>query len=126
MQYQQNNDNWDQHTDFLSYFNSGNLKVTCDGTPTINFMVHENTRIVDVTEIPISLKNRPGVFKQLSEAKTLAKSLSKQNITLEIRLQGNPVLKLGRNANPKLAKIVTLSSDIEITDLMKLKKLNDF
>ena len=118
--------NFDLPADFLSYFNSGNLKVTCDGTPTINFMVHENTRIVDITEIPISLKNRPGVVKQLSEAKRLAKSLSEQNITLEIRLQGNPVLRLGRNANPKLAKIVTLSNDIEITDLMKLKKLNDF
>ncbi|MCV0401674.1 MAG: hypothetical protein K5777_06830 [Nitrosopumilus sp.] len=118
--------NFDLSADFLSYFNSGNVKVTCDGAPTINFMVDDNTRIVDVTEIPISLKNRPGFFKQLSEAKTLAKSLSKQNITLEIRLQGNPVLKLGKNANPKLAKIVTLSNDIEITDVMKLKKLNDF
>ena len=28
-------------------------------------------------------------------------------------------------ANPKLAKIITLSSDIEITDLRKLKKLSD-
>ncbi len=35
------------------------------------------------------------------------------------------VLKLGEKANPKLAKIITLSSNIEITDLRKLKKLSD-
>jgi len=42
-----------------------------------------------------------------------------------VRFQGDPVLKLGEKANPKLAKIVTRSSDIEITDLRKLKKLSD-
>jgi hypothetical protein len=33
--------------------------------------------------------------------------------------------ELGEKANPKLAKIITLSSNIEITDLRKLKKLSD-
>jgi hypothetical protein len=117
--------NFDLPSNFLSYLEFGNLKITCDGSPTINFMIHGDTRIIDVTEIPISMENRPSFFKQLSEAKALAKSLSKQNLTVEIRLQGDPVLKLGKNANPKLAKIVTLSNNIEITDLKKLKKLND-
>jgi hypothetical protein len=65
------------------------------------------------------------LIKQLSEAKDLAKNLKQENITLEVRLQGETVLKLGKKANPKLAKIVTLSSDIEINDLRKLKKLSD-
>ena len=68
---------------------------------------------------------RPRLIKQLSEAKDLAKNLKKENTTLEVRLQGEPVLKLGEKANPKLAKIVTLSNNIEITDLRKLKKLSD-
>ena len=61
----------------------------------------------------------------MSEAKDLAKNLKQENITLEVKLKGEPVLKLGEQANPKLAKIVTLSGDIEITDLKKLKKLSD-
>jgi len=117
--------NFDLPANFLSFLNSGGLKVTCDSAPSINFTVEGNSRIIDIIDIPIQITKRPGLIKQLSEAKDLAKNLKQENITLEIRLQGEPVLKLGENANPKLAKIVTLSSDIEITDLRKLKKLSD-
>jgi len=67
----------------------------------------------------------PGFLKQLSEAKELAKDLAKKKTTIEVRFKGDIVLKLGEKANPKLAKIVTRSGDIEITDLRKLKKLSD-
>jgi hypothetical protein len=117
--------NFDLPANFLSFLNSGGLKVTCDGNPSINFTVEGNSRIIDIIDIPIEITKRPGLIKQLSEAKDLAKNLKQENITLEIRLQGEPVLKLGEDASPKLAKIVTLSNNIEITDLRKLKKLSD-
>ena len=117
--------NFDLPANFLSFLNSGGLKVTYDDIPSINFTVEGNSRIIDIIDIPIEIEKRPGLIKQLSEAKELAKNLKKENITLEIRLQGESVLKLGENANPKLAKIVTLSNNIEITDLRKLKKLSD-
>jgi len=117
--------NFDMPANFLSFLQGGSLKVTCDDSPSINFMAEGNSRIVDIIDIPIEITKRPGMIKQLSEAKDLAKNLKQQSITLEVRLQGEPVLKLGEKANPKLAKIVTLSSDIEITDLRKLKKLSD-
>jgi len=117
--------NFDMPANFLSFLNSGGLKVTCDGNPSINFTVEGNSRIIDIIEIPIEITKRPGLIKQLSEAKDLAKNLKQQGITLEIMMQGETILKLGENANPKLAKIVTLSNNIEITDLRKLKKLSD-
>ncbi|MDH3656732.1 MAG: hypothetical protein OEM77_01140 [Nitrosopumilus sp.] len=117
--------NFDLPANFLSFLNSGGLKVTCDGSPSINFMIEGNSRIIDIIDIPIEITKRPGLIKQLSEAKDLAKNLKQENITLEIRLQGEPVLKLGENVSPKFAKIVTLSNNIEITDLRKLKKLTD-
>jgi hypothetical protein len=117
--------NFDMPANFLSFLNSGGLKVTCDGNPSINFTVEGNSRIIDIIEIPIKITKRPGLIKQLSEAKDLAKNLKQQGITLEIMMQGETILKLGENANPKLAKIVTLSNNIEITDLRKLKKLSD-
>ena len=116
--------NFDIPANFLSFLQGGRLNVTCDGAPSINFMAEGNSRIVDIIDIPIEITKRPGLIKQLSEAKDLAKNLKQQSITLEVRLQGEPVLKLGEKANPKLAKIVTLSSNIEITDLRKLKKLS--
>ena len=116
---------FDLPANFLSFLQGGRLNVTCDGTPSVNFVAEGNSRIIDIIDIPIEVTKRPGLIKQLSEAKDLAKNLKQENITLEIRLQGEPVLKLGERANPKLAKIVTLSSDIEITDLRKLKKLSN-
>ena len=117
--------NFDMPANFLSFLQGGSLKVACDGTPSVNFTAEGNSRVVDIIDIPIEITKRPGLIKQLSEAKDLAKNLKQENITLEIRLQGETVLKLGEKANPKLAKIVTLSNNIEITDLRKLKKLSD-
>ncbi len=110
---------------FLSFLQGGSLRITCDDTPSINFVAGGNSRIIDIIDIPIEITKRQGLIKQLSEAKDLAKNLKKENITLEVRLHGEPVFKLGEKANPKLAKIVTLSNNIEITDLRKLKKLSD-
>ena len=117
--------NFDIPANFLSFLESGGLKVTCDGSSSVNFTAEGSSRIMDIIDIPIEITKSPGLIKQLSEAKDLAKNLKQENITLEIRLQGETVLKLGEKANPKLAKIVTLSNNIEITDLRKLKKLSD-
>ena len=117
--------NFDLPANFLSYLDNGKLSVTCNDSPTVNFHADGNTKIIDVIDIPIEINKMPGFLKQLSEAKDLAKNLVKQKTTIEVRLRGDTVLKLGEKANPKLAKIVTLSSNIEITDLRKLKKLSD-
>jgi hypothetical protein len=117
--------NFDLPANFLSYLDTGKLSVTCNDSPTINFHVDGSTKIIDIIDIPIEITKMPGFLKQLSEAKDLAKNLAKQKTTVEVRLRGETVLKLGEKANPKLAKIVTLSSNIEITDLRKLKKLSD-
>ena len=117
--------NFDLPANFLSYLDNGKLSVTCNDSPTVNFHADGSTKIIDVINIPIEVTKMPGFLKQLSEAKDLAKNLAKQKTTIEVRLRGDTVLKLGEKANPKLAKIVTLSSNIEITDLRKLKKLSD-
>ena len=116
---------FDLPANFLSYLDTGKLSVTCNDSPAVNFHADGSTKIIDVINIPIEITKMPGFLKQLSEAKDLAKNLAKQKTTIEIRLRGDTVLKLGEKANPKLAKIVTLSSNIEITDLRKLKKLSD-
>ena len=116
---------FDLPANFLSYLDTGKLSVTCNDSPAVNFHADGSTKIIDVIDIPIEITKMPGFLKQLSEAKDLAKNLAKQKTTIEVRLRGDTVLKLGEKANPKLAKIVTLSSNIEITDLRKLKKLSD-
>ena len=117
--------NFDLPANFLSYLDTGKLSITCNDSPTINFHVDGSTKIIDIIDIPIEITKMPGFLKQLSEAKELAKDLAQKKTTIEVRLRGDTVLKLGEKANPKLAKIITLSSNIEITDLRKLKKLSD-
>ena len=118
-------DSIDLPTHLLSFFSGGRLKIKCDGIESINFISQDDSMIIDIIDIPIKISGKPGLIKQLSEAKDLAKKLKKQKLTLEIRYLGDTVLKLGEKANPKLAKIVTLSGDIEITDIKKLKKLSE-
>jgi hypothetical protein len=117
--------NFDLPANFLSYLDTGKLNITCNDSPSINFHVDGSTKIIDIIDIPIEITKMPGFLKQLSEAKELAKDLTQKKTTIEVRLRGDTVLKLGEKANPKLAKIITLSSNIEITDLRKLKKLSD-
>ena len=116
---------FDLPANFLSYLDTGKLSITCNDSPTMNFHVDGSTKIIDIIDIPIEITKMPGFLKQLSEAKELAKDLAQKKTTIEVRLRGDTVLKLGEKANPKLAKIITLSSNIEITDLRKLKKLSD-
>ena len=109
----------------LSFLQNGNLRIACDGIPSINFAAEGDSLIIDIIEIPVKITKKPGLIRRLSEAKDLARNLRQENITLEIRLQGEPVLRLGEKANPRLAKVVTLSGDIEIADLRRLKKLSE-
>ena len=110
---------------FLIWLKSGSLKIKSGEKESINFLATKNSRVIDIIEIPIKVSKKLGLIKQLSEARKLAKKLKQENITLEIKFKGQPVLKLGDKANPKIAKIITLSNDIEITDIKKLKHLMD-
>ena len=111
-------------SNFLSSLTNGGLKINFDDEQLFSFKSTGDSRILDIIDVPIKLSKKPGLIKQLSEAKSLAKKLNQENVTFEIRLKGDTVLKLGKSANPKLAKIVTMSSHIEIKDLKKLKKLS--
>lgn len=112
-------------SNFLSSLTNGSVNVKYGDSTIINFTANKNSKIIDIFDVPIKIPIKIGLIKQLSEAKDLAKQLKKENTTLEIKFKGDTVLKLGKDANPKLAKIVTLSNDIEITDISKLKKLKD-
>ena len=108
---------------FLISLQKGRVKIDCDNQPAINFSSSSDTRTIDILDISMMLSKKPGFIKQLSEAKSLARKLKDKKITLDVRYKGDLVLRLGEKANPKFARIVTLSKNIEISDLKKLKSL---
>ena len=108
---------------FLISLAKGGVEIDCNDEPAINFSSNGNIRTIDILDMPMKLSKKPGFIKQLSEAKNLAKRLNEQDVTLDVRYKGDLVLRLGEKANPKLARIVTLSKNIEISDVKKLKSL---
>ena len=110
---------------FLISLQKGGVKIDCDDNPAISFTSADNIRTIDILDISMKISKKPGFIKQLSEAKNLAKKLKEEKVTLDVRYKGDLVLRLGEKANPKLARIVTLSKDIEISDLKKLKSLKN-
>ena len=70
--------NFDIPANFLSYLDTGKLSITCNDSPTINFYVDGSTKVIDIIDIPIELTKMPGLLKQLSEAKDLAKDFAEK------------------------------------------------
>ena len=73
----------DLPTHFLSFFSGGKLRIIYDDTQSINLISTKNCLVVDILDIPIKISKKPGMIKQLTEAKDLAKKLKQQKFTLE-------------------------------------------
>lgn len=110
-------------SNFLLSLRNGDVKINYDDNPSIRFSADSETRIIDIIDLPIKLSTRTGFLKKLKEGKTLARELKNNGVTLDVKFQGKLVLRLGKKAKPKLSKVVTLSNDIEISDVKTLLKL---
>ena len=109
---------------FLIYLKSGHLTISDSEKTAIEFESSGETRILNILDLPTKLPGEMNLLKQLTEAKGLAKVLSKEGVTLEIKHKGKLILKLGKNAKPKFSSLVTFSRSVEIIDLKELRKLD--
>ncbi len=109
---------------FLIYLKSGHLTISDSEKTAIEFESSGETRILNILDLPTKLPGKMNLLKQLTEAKGLAKVLSKEGVTLEIKHKGKLILKLGKNAKPKFSSLVTFSRSVEIIDLKELRKLD--
>lgn len=109
---------------FLIYLKSGQLTIANNEKTAIEFDSKGNTRTLDIIDLPTKIPGNMSLLKQLTEAKDLAKMLSKEDITLEIKHRGKLILRLGKNAKPKFSTLVTFSRTVEIVNLKELRKLD--
>ncbi|MDA0756404.1 MAG: hypothetical protein O3C04_03820 [Crenarchaeota archaeon] len=114
----------DLPANFLLYLRSGEFSVSDGHGTNIEFSSKANIRRLNIVRLPIKFPGKMSLIKQLSEAKHIGKVLKKENVTLEILHKNKLVLKIGKNAKPKLSSLITLSKDIEIVDLKELRKLD--
>ena len=109
---------------FLLYLRSGDLTISDGDGTAIEFSSKGDIRRINITHLTTEIPGKMGLIKQLTEAKHIGKVLKDGDVTLEILHKNKLVLKMGKNAKPKLSSILTLSKDIEIVDLKELRKLD--
>ena len=114
----------DRPANFLLYLRSGDLTISEGDGTAIEFSSKGDIRRINIAHLPTKIPGKMSLLKQLTEAKHIGKVLKKENVTLEILHKNKLVLKMGKNAKPKLSSLVTLSKDIEIVDLKELRKLD--
>ena len=111
--------------DILKLVKSGSITVSENDKPTVSFPLKKLTVDVDILDFSInSMPTEKGVITRLSEARKFAKNLEEKKMTLSISNKGKTVLKLGKNAKPKLSRLITNSKAVEITDLRELRRLD--
>tara|TARA_B100000676_G_scaffold106429_1_gene106483 strand:+ start:206 stop:577 length:372 start_codon:yes stop_codon:yes gene_type:complete len=109
---------------FLFYLRSGDLTISDGDGTAIEFTSKRDIRKIKIKRLPTKIFGKISLLKQLTKAKHIGKILKKENMMIEILHKDKLVLKMGKNAKPKLSSLVTSSKDIEIVVLKELRKLD--
>ena len=108
----------------LQGIRTGSLYVSENGKKSLKIIADGNEKIIDIIDFSFNTPSTQDIFTKLSEARNFAEKLKDQNITLRISHNGKMVMKLGKDANPKLSRIITRSDAVEITDIRELRVLD--
>ena len=109
---------------FFLYLRIVDLTISDGDGTAIEFSSKGDVRRINIAHLPTEIPGKMSLIKQLTEAKHIGKVLKNENVTLEVLHKNKLVLKMGKNAKPKLSSLLTLSKDIEIVDLKELRKLD--
>ena len=70
----------------------------------MNFLSEGNIRTIDIFDVPLKMSKKPGLIKQLSEAKHLAKKLRESKVNLGCKIQRRFSFKIRRKSKSKISK----------------------
>ena len=136
-QQQEFNPIFDILTQCLSCVTSGSVRVDVDnqtaieidgyskGKSDISINIEEHgDHLVTGALVGEDDEEKVGLLDRLSNARQFAYSLASNDLTLSVLYKGKEVMMLGKNAKPKLSKLVTRSNHIQIKSLRGLRKLD--
>ncbi len=100
---------------------SGKLSVLRGGREILHLNMEDKRIGIDLQDIQpirdlLNLLN----LKKLKQLKGVAEKLRKDGLTVTVSHKGDLALKLGAEANPRFARLITLSGAIEISSMGKL------
>jgi len=100
------------------------MAIKENGKKSARLIAKDNKITINLIDPSFNIPTSMGILKKLSEARNLAKNLKDENLILCISSNNKLVMKLGKEAKPKLSKMVTRSNAVEITDLRELRRLD--
>lgn len=108
---------------FLNLIKSGSVEVSQNGKKSLEFYAKDDEKFINIIDLPVDFPGKQTFFEKLSHAKKFAKMLKQQDITLVILDHEKELMKIGKNAKPKLSRLLT-TSDVQIMDLRRLRRLD--
>ena len=108
----------------LKLVKDGSMEISENNKKSLKLSFSKGTVVFDLLDIDFNIPKSRGIFERLSEARKFAKYLEENNVTLCISHKGKIVMKLGKDAKPKLSRMLTQSKSVEITNLRELRRLD--
>jgi hypothetical protein len=116
----------DLFTKALKATKEGQINIIYQGQPAAQVRMKNDNIEVDLLDPPIfkPSQDQTGIFDKLKTAKEFGEKLAQEGVTISFLRKGKEAIKLGREAEPSLSKIITKSDDIQISSLKELAKLS--
>ena len=119
----------DELTDWLSKAlksaKEGALAISFENEPAVKIAINNGTLAVDLLEPTIFriAEDETGLFDKLKTASEFARKLSDNGVTISFLRKGKEAVRLGKDAQPTLSKVVTGSDDIQLNSAREFAKL---
>ena len=119
----------DELTDWLSKAlksaRGGTLAINFENEPVVKIAINDGRLAVDLLEPSIFriAEDETGLFDKLKTASEFARKLSDNGVTISFLRKGKEAVRLGRDAQPTLSKVVTGSDDIQLNSAREFAKL---
>lgn len=118
----------------LNCFRGGMIKIDIENQSVLEIEIKNNKIIFNIVisnNYVTDSDNRSNVNtnkitlrERLSEAKEFAKCIKNSNLTLSILYKNKEIIVIGKEAKPKLSKIISRSNDIQIKNIRQLKRFD--
>jgi hypothetical protein len=107
---------------------SGKIILFSNNTAAVRLSATENVVDIDAVnqqflkDLLSIIKSGQPLLEQVKQLKTIAEDLRKEGLKVTISIEGDQVIAMGKDAKPKLSKVIIGTNAIEINNMQKLIK----
>jgi hypothetical protein len=104
---------------------AGAIEIDFESEPAVKIRADNGDIAVNLLEPTIFKipEDETGLFDKLKTASEFGRKLSENGVTLSFLRRDKEAIRLGKNANPTLSKLITRSDDIQMSSVSELTKL---